>query len=463
MQAQGVSPDVQSTIPAGTQSDAHLLKQSIASDLGPLSAFASGATSTESAATWQPTIKVPTSPQVSDQVSVQATQDAKVAKLDSSAQSVLSSTPSASRHESASTRTTAGISARAVQSLTVSNVATAVSSVAPLQAPVISGTETVNSNVQPTASKNHLSWESATTVQPGSQSQTQILSSDTATASGSDLVTSYAAAGAAALQSSSSGQPMTASTVATTQTGNGRLAGSGSVRSSHAASKTESTATQAVAGSGGATSGVTSHDASALVRDPAVGRGTSDGNRESTGTTARSVSAATRDALASLDAGTDTVTPTWVHAGAQRAEVGYNDPVLGWVGVRADSSGGSVHASVVPGSAEAAQALGGHLDGLNAFLAEHHSSVDSVTLASPESRSAASGMEQTGSQTMQQGAGQGSSQGSSQGSGQSSFGDQQSYTPVSQFASGGLPADMGPSDAHAQPVSAGGVHISVMA
>jgi hypothetical protein len=262
---------------------------------------------------------------------------------------------------------------------------------------------------------------------------------------------------------------MTASTVAMNQTGNGRIAGSSSVRSSHSASKTESTATQAVAGSGGTTSGVTSgvtsHDASALVRDPVAGHGSNEGNGESTGTPERSVSAATRDALASLDAGTDTVTPTWVHAGAQRAEVGYQDPVLGWVGVRADSVGGSVHASVVPGSAEAAQALGGHLDGLNAFLAEHHSSVDTVTLASPESRSDSSGMDQSGSQTMQQGTSQGASQGSSQGSDQSSFADRQSNTAVSQsvFASDGFSADTGASDATTQTASTGGVHISVMA
>jgi len=44
-----------------------------------------------------------------------------------------------------------------------------------------------------------------------------------------------------------------------------------------------------------------------------------------------------------------------------------------------------VHASLVPGSADAAQALGGHLAGLNSYLSDHHTPVETLTLAVPES------------------------------------------------------------------------------
>jgi len=87
------------------------------------------------------------------------------------------------------------------------------------------------------------------------------------------------------------------------------------------------------------------------------------------------------DPFATLDQGTLSTAPTWVHAGAQHAEAGFEDPALGWVGVRADLSAGGVHAALVPGSAEAAATLGGHLAGLNAYLAERNSPVESVTLA----------------------------------------------------------------------------------
>jgi hypothetical protein len=72
-----------------------------------------------------------------------------------------------------------------------------------------------------------------------------------------------------------------------------------------------------------------------------------------------------------------------VHAGAQRAEAGFDDPALGWIGVRANLAGGAVHAAVLPGSAEAAQALSGHIAALNVHLAEHRIAVDSVSMAAP--------------------------------------------------------------------------------
>jgi hypothetical protein len=93
-----------------------------------------------------------------------------------------------------------------------------------------------------------------------------------------------------------------------------------------------------------------------------------------------------KDAFAALDAPASTLAPIWTHAGAQHAEAGYEDPALGWVSVRADLGAGNIHASLVPGSADAASVLSGHLAGLNSFLAGHHPGVSAVTVGAPESR-----------------------------------------------------------------------------
>ncbi len=90
------------------------------------------------------------------------------------------------------------------------------------------------------------------------------------------------------------------------------------------------------------------------------------------------------ETFAALDGDAPTGSFSWTHAGAHRAEAGFEDPALGWVGVRADLGGGSVHASLVPGSPEAAQMLGSHLAGLNDYLAERHPGVGTVTVAGHE-------------------------------------------------------------------------------
>ena len=74
----------------------------------------------------------------------------------------------------------------------------------------------------------------------------------------------------------------------------------------------------------------------------------------------------------------------WIHAGAHRAEAGYFDPALGWVSVRAEAASGGIHAAVMPGSAEAAQVLGGHMTGLSSHLAQQHGDTATVTLASAQ-------------------------------------------------------------------------------
>ena len=199
----------------------------------------------------------------------------------------------------------------------------------------------------------------------------------------------------------------------------------------------------------------------ALARDPAVVRGTVNLGGESTTNASSHAGPAVRETFAALDAESATGTPTWVHAGAQRAEAGFQDPALGWIGVRADASGGGVHASLVPGSAEAAQALDSHLAGLNAYLAEQHTPVDSLTLAAPEGRWVESGMDQGASQNMHQGAGQDTGQGAS--SGQQS--NPQTGAPVLTPAEVSLemPAQPGRADIAAYSATREGMHISVMA
>ena len=100
------------------------------------------------------------------------------------------------------------------------------------------------------------------------------------------------------------------------------------------------------------------------------------------------------ETFARLDADSGPQSIHWVHVGAHHAEAGYLDPALGWVGVRAESSGGGVHAAVLPGSPEAAQVLGSHLGGLNAFLAQEHGPHATATMATPQDGHYGAGAEQ---------------------------------------------------------------------
>ena len=94
-----------------------------------------------------------------------------------------------------------------------------------------------------------------------------------------------------------------------------------------------------------------------------------------------------QDTFAALDGERAIPQAAWIHARAHHAEAGYFDPALGWVGVRADTTAGGVHAAVLPGSAEAAQVLGSHLSGLNAYLSEHHGPAATVSIAAAQERS----------------------------------------------------------------------------
>jgi hypothetical protein len=111
-----------------------------------------------------------------------------------------------------------------------------------------------------------------------------------------------------------------------------------------------------------------------------------------------------QETFAALDAGTGFSTPSLTHASGKHAEAGFQDPTLGWVSVRADLSGGSIHASLMPESAAAAQALGAHMEGLSNYLNDQHSSVSSLTLDT--AGGSGSGMDQN----MNQSAGQNANQ-----------------------------------------------------
>jgi hypothetical protein len=157
------------------------------------------------------------------------------------------------------------------------------------------------------------------------------------------------------------------------------------------------------------------------------------------------------DVFRSMDGDTGLPSGAWIHAGSHRAEAGYLDPALGWIGVRAEASAGGVHASLVPSSADAAQILGGHLGDLNSFLSERHAQPATVTLAGAEtgSNSLASGADSHG-------AGQGNSRADRgyEGQPRTLLPD----TPIARLITGTHNA--GPAEFHAWPA---GEHISVLA
>jgi flagellar hook-length control protein FliK len=129
---------------------------------------------------------------------------------------------------------------------------------------------------------------------------------------------------------------------------------------------------------------------------------------------------------------------------------------LGWVSVRADLDAGGIHATLVPSSAEAAQALNGHLAGLSTHLVEQQSPVASLTMASPSQ----SGVENGMGQRMQQGA-EGNPQGNAHEDAQA--GSRANAPPASTTSVLNAPAQAGIRASFAQPGDLRGTHISVMA
>lgn len=160
-----------------------------------------------------------------------------------------------------------------------------------------------------------------------------------------------------------------------------------------------------------------------------------------------------QQSFAALDGGDGGMATKWMHVGKGKAEAGFEDPTLGWVNVRAQVSSGGVHAIVVPSSSEAAQSLGGHLFGLSAYLSEHRTPVETLTIVSPDNHARQNAMEQSGEQQSGQGTGE-------------SLGREESVN-------GGKPTERSPSSTPTeedgtpnmlqQPVAGGGMHVSVVA
>jgi hypothetical protein len=129
----------------------------------------------------------------------------------------------------------------------------------------------------------------------------------------------------------------------------------------------------------------------------------------------------TQETFTALDAGSAVGKPGWIHADAQHAEAGFQDPDLGWVSVRANLNGGGVHAALTADSADAAQVLGGHLAGLSTFLTEQHTPVATLTLGDSAAGGAGNPADQNQQQGEQQGAGQNADQRALPGSQSDSF------------------------------------------
>ncbi len=110
------------------------------------------------------------------------------------------------------------------------------------------------------------------------------------------------------------------------------------------------------------------------------------------------------DAFSTLDAAAPAA--TWIHGTAPRAEAGFQDPSLGWVSVRAEAGTGGIHASVVASTADAAQALGGHMASLATHLAERHLPVETLTFSSSGGQSLGAGADRGANQNSQQNGGQ---------------------------------------------------------
>ena len=178
---------------------------------------------------------------------------------------------------------------------------------------------------------------------------------------------------------------------------------------------------------------------------------------QGTGLSSESDGPGSVETFSALDSVPAPGTSTWVHASPNHAEAGFQDPALGWVGVRADVSGSGIHAAVVSGSGDAAQVLGGHLAGLNAYLAEHHTPVETLTVA--VGREAGSLGQDTG-QTMQQGTGHGSGQESNSGQQLTERIQMESPRLAVSPGSGGRASEPNPVT---QTAGHGGIYISVIA
>lgn len=126
-----------------------------------------------------------------------------------------------------------------------------------------------------------------------------------------------------------------------------------------------------------------------------------------------------QDTFAALDGQNPSGAPVWIHTGGNTAEAGFKDPTLGWVGVRAQVDAGGVHVAVVPATADASQALSSNMTNLSAYLDEHHTPVQTLTMATPDSSWEGRNTDHSGSTNTGQGNAQENHSGQQQASGNS--------------------------------------------
>ncbi|MFZ1085277.1 MAG: hypothetical protein WAN35_09960, partial [Terracidiphilus sp.] len=199
-------------------------------------------------------------------------------------------------------------------------------------------------------------------------------------------------------------------------------------------------------------------DSAALLRLQTESQGAGAVAREAVGKPLIAVKSDAAETFAAMDAQEAPGRPSWIQAGRQQAEAGFQDPELGWVGVRADASGSGIHAQLLAGSANAAQALSGQMAGLNAFLVEHHTPVETLTLNTASGSGTGFANDPGTGGEMRQGTGEQAGQQSPQGAGS---------LPSSrvQLSGAALPEPVWPAglDESAQRVQWVGGHISVMA
>lgn len=183
----------------------------------------------------------------------------------------------------------------------------------------------------------------------------------------------------ARLNPTDSGSAQSAAPAATSSGGGGRPAEQ--ITGAHNSREAAPAVAAAPAGSSSGAS-----DAALFARNPDGRGGGVHGLHEAPGGSGAAFSAGSRETFAALDAEPAANGPHWIHAGAQQAEAGFEDPALGWVGVRAELSGGGIHAAVVPGSEQAAQLLGGQMAALGTHLAAEHVPLASLSMAAAMGR-----------------------------------------------------------------------------
>ena len=94
--------------------------------------------------------------------------------------------------------------------------------------------------------------------------------------------------------------------------------------------------------------------------------------------------APTYETFSAIDASSVPDTAKWTLAGAHHAEAGFQDPSMGWVAVRAQETAGAIHATIIPVTAEAGQAISPHLAGLNAHMARQSPLLEPISLSAAD-------------------------------------------------------------------------------